>query len=68
MSRSELSIRDLSPCALIDTFLKLKKVRFATITVAPDPDREGKEHDPDGGDVGEAVEEHQILLAKTNKV
>ena len=30
----------------------------AEVAVTPDPDGEGKEHDRDGGDVGEAVEEN----------
>ena len=28
----------------------------AEVAVTPDPDREGQEHDPDGGDVNETVE------------
>ena len=38
----------------------------AEVAMTPDPDREGKEHDPDVRDVGEAVEEdhpvHQRVL------
>ena len=38
----------------------------AEVTVTPDPDREGQEHDPDIWDVGEAVKEdhpvHQSVL------
>ena len=38
----------------------------AEVTVAPDPDREGEEHAPDGGDVRETVQEdhpvHQCVL------
>ena len=30
----------------------------AEVGVTPDPHREGKEHDPDDGDVGDAVQEH----------
>ena len=30
----------------------------AEVAMTPDPDREGKEHDPDDGDVGGAVQEH----------
>ena len=31
----------------------------AEVAVTPDSDGEGEEHDPDGGDVSEAVEEDQ---------
>ena len=30
----------------------------AEVGISPDPHREGKEHDPDDGDVGGAVQEH----------
>ena len=46
----------------------------AEVGVAPDPDGEGKEHHPNEGDVGEAVQQHHavhkcvLLLERSTKV
>ena len=47
----------------------------AEVGVAPDPHREGEEHDPDDGDVGDAVQEHHqvhqgelLHLRKINEI